>query len=147
MTGWQWHQLNHMQASYGPLSGSTRVSRYQKKHSSTQTHSAHQPSLSASSNYHKPQHHPCSIQVLCSTSNHVLFGLPLGLETNASYSIHFFTQSLSYFCNTCPYHHNMFCSSTNIMSTIPSLFLNSLFEALSYNLTPHIHPTILISAF
>ena len=34
---------------YGPLSGSTRVSRYQKKHPST-----HTPSLSSSSIYHEP---------------------------------------------------------------------------------------------
>jgi len=33
----------------------------------------------------------------------ILFGLPLGLEP----SIHFFTQSLSFFRNTCPYHHNL----------------------------------------
>ena len=40
------------------------MSRYQKKHSSTHTPPAHQPSLSSSSIYHKPQHHPCSIHVL-----------------------------------------------------------------------------------
>ena len=32
-----------------------------------------------------------------------------------SYSIHFFTQSLSSFRNTCPYHRNLFCCSTEIM--------------------------------
>ena len=39
---------------YGPLSGSTRVSQYQKKQSSTHTPPAHQPSLSSSSIYHEP---------------------------------------------------------------------------------------------
>ena len=29
--------------------------------------------------------------------------------TSTSYSIHFFTQSLSSFHNTCPYHRNLFC--------------------------------------
>ena len=33
----------------------------------------------------------------------VFFGLPLGLAPSTSYSIHFFTQSLSSFRNTCPY--------------------------------------------
>jgi len=50
-------------------------------------------------------------QSFCTTSLHVLFGLPLGLEPSTSYSIHFFTQSVSSFCST----------------SIPSLSLNSLF--------------------
>jgi len=83
---------------HGPLSGTTRVSRCQKKHSPT----------------HHPDHHPifisffhlpwsiasslfrlCAWQSFCTTSFHVLFGLPLGLEPSTSYSIHFFTQWLS----------------------------------------------------
>ena len=94
------------QALYGPLSGTTRVSRYQKKHSPT----------------HHPDHHPIfisffhvlrsiasslfklrALQSFSTTSLHVLFGLPLGLEPSTSYSIHFFTQSVSSFRNTCPY--------------------------------------------
>jgi len=42
-------------------------------------------------------------------------GLLIGLEPCTLYSIHFFTQSLSSFCNTCPYHHNLFCCSTEIV--------------------------------
>jgi len=56
---------------------------------------------------------------------HVLFGLLLGLELSTSYSVHFFTQSV-FFRNTCPYRHNLFCCSTKIISSIPSLSLNSL---------------------
>ena len=48
-------------------------------------------------------------QSLCTTSNHVLFGLTLGLEPTTSYYIHFFIQSLSSFRNTRPYHLNLFC--------------------------------------
>ena len=70
------------------------------------------------------------LQSLCTTSNHVLFGLPLGMEPTTSYSIHFFAQSLSSFHNTCPYHRNLFCCSTDIMSTIPSLSLSSLTDTL-----------------
>jgi len=104
---------------YSPLSGTTRVSRYQKKHSPT----------------HHPDHHPIFInffhlpwsiasslfklrawQSFCTTSFHVLFGRPLGLEPSTSYSIHFFTQSVSSFRSTCPYHRNLFCYSINIIS-------------------------------
>jgi len=56
---------------------------------------------------------------------------------------------LSTFRNTCPYHPyhpNLFCCNTEIMSSNPSSSLNSLFETLSFILTPHIHLTILISA-
>jgi len=53
-----------------------------------------------------------------------------------------FLHTLSSFCSTCPYHHNLFCSSTKIMSSIPSLSLNSLLGTLM----SHIHLTISISA-
>jgi len=123
---------------YGPLPGTTRVIRYQKKHSPT----------------HHPDHHPifvsffqlsrsiasslfklCIWQSFCTTSLHVLFGLTLGLEPSTSYSIHFFAQSVSSFRNTCPYHRNLFCCSINVISSIPSLPLNSLLGTLSFTLT------------
>jgi len=137
------------QPFYGPLSGTTRVSQYQKKHSPT----------------HHPDHHPIFIsffhlprsiasflfklhawQSSCTTAFHVLFGLPIGLEPSTSYSIHCFTQSVSSFHSTCPYHRNLFCCSINIISSIPSLSLNSLLGTLSFTLTLHIHLTILMSA-
>jgi len=42
--------------------------------------------------------------------------------------IHFFTQSLSSFSNTCPYHRSLFCCSTEIMSSSPnfSLFIGKI---------------------
>ena len=117
-------QQQQQQSFYGPLSATYRVSRYQKKHSPT----------------HHPDHHPIFIsffhllrsiasslfklrawQSFCTTSRHVLFGLPLGLEPST-----FFTQSGSSFRITCPYHRNLFCCSINIISSIPSLSLNSL---------------------
>jgi len=76
-------------------------------------------SLPASSIYHDPQHPPCSNYMLgksfCTTSLHALFGLPLHLEPSTSYSTYFFTQPVSSFHNTCPYHHNLFCCSINII--------------------------------
>ena len=87
--------------------------------------------LSASSIYYDPQHHPCSIYVLdnlfCTTSLQVLFGLPLGLEPSTSYFIHYFNQSVSSFRNTCPYYHSLFCCSTKMISSIPSLSHSQLF--------------------
>ena len=80
-------------------------------------------------------------QSFCTTSLHVLFGL----ESSTSYPTHFFTQSVSSFHSTCPYHRNLFCCSINIISSIPSLSLNSLLGTLSFTLTLHIQLTILIS--
>jgi len=71
-------------------------------------------------------------QSFCTTSVHVLFGLPLGLKPSTSYSIHFFTQSVSSFRNTCPYHRNLFCCSTKIILSFPSRCLNSLLGTLSF---------------
>jgi len=60
----------------------------------------------------------------------------------------FFTQSqsVSSIRSTCPYHHSLFCCSINIISSIPSLSLNSLLGTLSFTLTLHIHLTILRTA-
>jgi len=77
----------------------------------------------------------------------VLLGLPLGLASSSSHSIHFFTESLSYFCSTCTclYHRSLFFCSTETMSYKPSFSLNPFFGTLSCSLAPHIHLTILIS--
>jgi len=110
------------QPFYVPLSGTTRVSRYQKKHSPTH-HPDHHPVFI--SFFHLPRSIASSLfklrawQSFCTTFFHVLFGLPLGLEPSTSYSVHFFTQSLSSFCSTCPYHRSLFCCSINIISCIP----------------------------
>jgi len=116
------------------LSGTTRLSRYQKKHSPTY-HPDYQPIFI--SFFHLLRSIASSLfklhawQSFCTTSLHVLFGLPLGLEPSTSYSIHFFTQSVFSFCNTCPYYRNLFCCSTKTVSSIPSLpqllTLNSIF--------------------
>ena len=106
--------------------GLPRVSRYQKKHSPTH-HPDHHPVFI--SFFHLPRFIASSLfklrawQSFCTTSFNVLFGLPLGLEPSTSYSIHFFTQSVSSFHSTCPCHHNLFCCRINIMSSIPSLSL------------------------
>jgi len=75
------------------------------------------------------------LTVFCTTYFQVLFGRPLGLEPSTSYSTHFFTQSLSSFHNTCPYHHNLFCCSTEITSSTRSISRISLLKILSFTLT------------
>ena len=90
--------------THGRWSGTTRASRYQKKHSPTHTHPDHRtPFMSflhllrsiASSVFSL-----CAWQSSLTTSLQVLFGLPLG--PSASYSMHFFTQSSSSLRSTCP---------------------------------------------
>ena len=56
------HTHNRFTALWN-LSGTTRVSRYQKKHSPTHTHHGHQSSQSAFSIYYEPWHPPYSIHV------------------------------------------------------------------------------------
>ena len=106
------------QSFYGHLSVTTWVSRYQKKHSPTY-HPDHPILISF---FHLLRSIASSLfklrawQSFCTTSLHVLFGLPLGLEPSTSYSIHvLITQSVSSFCNTCPYHRNLFCWSIKSM--------------------------------
>jgi len=130
----------HTRQSLVSLSGTTQVSWYQKKHSPTH-HPDHQPIFiiffhllrSIASSLFKL----CVWQSFCTTSLHVLFGLPLGLEPSMLYFIHFFIQSVSCFRSTCPYHRILFCCSIKIMSSIPSLSFNSLLGTLSFILTLH----------
>jgi len=129
--------MQQQQPFYGPLSGTTWVSRYQKKHSPT--HHPDQPIFI--SFFHLPRSIASSLfklrawQCFCTTCLHVLFGLPLCLEPSTSYSVRFFTQSMSSFRNTCPYHRSLFCCSINIISSVSNLSLNSLLGTLSFTLT------------
>ena len=123
-------QQQQQQPFNGLWSGTTRVGRYQKKHSPTHTHSDHQTSFIIF--LHLQRSMASSLFILRAwqssrtTSLQVLFGLPLCLGPSTSYTIHFFTQSSSSFRSTCPYQRNLFCCNTNAMSSIPSLSLNSL---------------------
>ena len=107
------------------LSGTTGVSWYQKKHSPTHTYHGDQSSLICF--FHLIRSMASSLFTLCAWQSfsticvQVFFGLPLGLAPSTSYSIHLFTQSISSFCSTCPYYRNLFCYSTEIMSSNPSL--------------------------
>jgi len=103
----------HTQLFNGPLSGTTQVGWYQKKHSHTDTHPVRHISFI---NFLHLLRSIASSLFNLHASLHVLFGLPLGLRPFTSYSMHFFTQSSSFFRNTCPYHHSLFCCNTGVMS-------------------------------
>jgi len=91
------------------LSVTARASRYQKKHSPTLTYCGHQSSLiwfiHLLRSMASPLFNPRAWQSFLTISLQVFFCLLLGLAPSTSYSIHLFTQSLSSFRNTCPYHH------------------------------------------
>ena len=89
----------HTQLFNSLLSGTTRLSRYQKKHSPTHTHPDDLTSFiiflhlqrSMASSWFSLR----AWQSSQTTSLQVLFGPPLGLGPSTSYSMHFFTQSSS----------------------------------------------------
>ena len=92
------HTHTHTQPFNGLWS---RTTRYQKKHSPTHTHPDHRTSIinflhllrSIASSLFSLHARLSSL----TTSLQVLFGLPLGLGSSTSYSMHFFTQSSSSF--------------------------------------------------
>jgi len=93
------HTHTHTQSFNGLLSGTTRVDRYQKKHSPTHTDPDHRTSFIIF--LHLQRSMTSSLfslrawQSSRTTCLQILFGLPLGLGPSTSYSIHFFTQSSS----------------------------------------------------
>jgi len=116
------------------------MSRYQKKHSPTH-HPDHHPIFT--SFFHLPRSIASSLfklrawQSSCTTSFHVLIGLPLGMEPSTSYSIHFFTQSVSLFAA----HAHIITTCFAVVSILYNLFLVFLstpyLGTLSFTLTLH----------
>jgi len=145
-------QQRQQQPFYGPLSGTTRVSWYQKKHSPTHHPNHH---LIFISFFHLPRSIALSLfklrawQSFCTTSLHVLFGLPLGLEPSTSHSIHFVTQSVNQ-CLVFAAHAHTIATCFAVVSILYHQFLvfvsTPYLEILSFALALHIHLTILISA-
>jgi len=84
------------------------------------------------------------LTVFLHNSLQVLFGLSLDLATSTSYSIHFFTQSLSSFHNTRPYHRNLLAVVPRLCHII-IVRLSALYLELSFTLTSHIHHSHLCS--
>jgi len=124
--------LQQQQTFYGSLSGTTWVSWYQKKHSPTYTYPDHQPS--ASSIYYDPWHPRCSIYVLDSVFQQSLskFSLVYLLAWHPPLHTPYISSLkwLTSFRSTCLYHRNLFCCSIKIVSSIPSLSLNSTWNSI-----------------
>ena len=119
-------QQQQQQPFNGCWSGTTRVGRYQKKHSPTHTH---------------PDHRTSFITLTFTTINDILFvqftsltvllyNISPGPLWSSSWSwtlnfiLHTFLHPLSSFRSTCPYQRSLFCCNPNAMSSIPSLSLN-----------------------
>jgi len=111
-----WH------SGFCPGHPGTRARWYQKKHSRTHTYRGHQSAFICFLHLHVLWSMASSLfnlracQSFCTTSVQVFFGIPLGLAPATSYSIYFFTQSLSSFCSTCPCHRSLFRCSTEIIA-------------------------------
>jgi len=105
------------------FSVTTRVSRYQKKRLPTHTYRGHQSSLICF-------RHQFTCLTVFFPQSLSKFSLVYLLACHPH-----FTQSLSSFHSTCPYDHNLFCCSTEIMSSNPSLSLNPLLGTLSCAVT------------
>jgi len=92
-----------------------------KKHSPNHTYPDHQPSFISSLHLLRSiasfQFILHAWQSFCTTSLQVLFGLSLGLEPSASYSVHFF-----FFATHAHTVKACFAVNSKIMLSIPSLF-------------------------
>jgi len=127
-------QIHNCFTAHWILSGTTRVSRYQKKHSTTHTYCGHKACLICflhllQSNDIVPIQSTCLIVLLHNLSAGFLWSTSWP-GTFHFILIHFFIQLLSSFCNTCLYHHNLFCCGIEIMSSHPSLSINFLLGTL-----------------
>jgi len=88
-------KITHTQPFNDPLSGTTQVGRYEKKHSPTHTNPDHQTSFI---NFlHLLWSTASSLFNLRACQSFSTTSLPLGLGPSTSHYIHFFTQSLSSF--------------------------------------------------
>ena len=123
----------------GPLSGTTQLGQYQKKHSPTHTHPDHQTSFINFIHLLLLVQFTCLVVLL-----HNLSPGPLGLEPSASYSIHFFTQLLLPLASCA--HTIATCFAEVLKVCHLFLSLNSSLGNLPFTLTSHIHLTILIFA-
>jgi len=99
------------------LSGTMRVSWYQKKHSPIHTYRGHQSSFIS------------FLHLLWSMASYLhatisKFSLVCLLAWHPPYISS--PNHCLHFCSSCPYHWNLFCCSTEIMSFNPSLSLNPL---------------------
>jgi len=136
----------HTQPFNDPLSGTTRVGRYQKKRSPTHTHPDHQTSLinflrllwSIASSLLNLR----ARQSFSTTSLQLLFDHPLSLERSTSHSI--ISSQSCHLLFAADAHTNT--ASSAVIPMLCHLYLVSLSAPYLKIclLTPHIHPTIVL---
>ena len=128
--------IRQQQPFNGRLSGTTRVGRYQKKHSPAHTHPGQRTSFitflhlqrsTASALFSLRANSPLE-QPLSRSSLVVPLVLNPQLHTPCISS----TQSSS-FRSTCPCQRSLFCCNINATSSTPSLSLSSLLRSLSFS--------------
>ena len=136
----------------GPLSRTTRISQYQKNIHSLTSCLCSYYTTPLINFIHFLWPTASSLRICWVWQCFSVTSLPSFLwSASRSYTfhfitMHFFTQSFLSFLTTCPYYLNLYCCTSVIISSIPSLSLNSLNVNLSAILTTHIHLIILISA-
>jgi len=120
-----WHTHTHTQPYSGILSGTTWMSRYQKKHTHSHPSWSSDTLLSTSSIYYDPWHPLCSVYMLDSPvpqplSRSSLVSL-LVLDPLLIYFIlHTFLHTIiMFFVQHMPIPAQPFCCSTGVMSSIP----------------------------
>jgi len=136
-----------LQPLYGSLSGTTRVSQYQKKHSPT----------------HHPDHHPIFtsfFHLLRSIASSLFkprvwqfFAQPLSTSSlvyvlvwsHPPHTPYISSPNQCLFRSTCPYHRNLFCCITKNISSIPSLSLKSTWHSIFYLLTHSLTQSVNLS--
>ena len=125
------------------MSGTTRLNRYQKKHSPTHTYHGHQSFLicfihqlrSMASSLFNLTHLTIFFHNLCPS---VLWST--SWPGTLDFILHTFLRPIIvFFLQHGPYHCNLFRCSTEIMPSNPSLSLNPLLGILSCSFTAHIH--------
>jgi len=124
------HTHNHVTAVW-ILSRTIRVSRYQTKLSPTHSYHGRQSSLICFLHLSRSMaSYPFNLYAWQSFHNlfpSFFWSTSWPGTIHFIYSVHFFAQSLSSFCSTCPYHRNLFCCSMEIMSSNPGLSLSTFY--------------------
>ena len=134
-------RVTHTQPFNGLRSGTTRVGRYQKKHS--------HPSSSSDVLYHLPPF--TMINGILFVHFTCLTVLSYNLSRSSLVFLLFLDPQLHTPYISSPNHRLLFAAHANAACSAATpmlchLSLNSLLGSLSFGLTPHIHLTILISA-
>ena len=116
--------IQQQQPFNGRLSGTTRVGRYQKKHSPAHTHPGQRTSFITFLHLQRssPRHPLFQLTCLTVLSNNLFPGLLWSSPWSwtLDFILHAFLHPvISSFRSTCPYQHSLFCCNINAISSTP----------------------------